>query len=165
MTALLHLEDHQLTAMRTIFRMLRDMLRLCWEVYGEELATRDERLASCSPTSPFGQLENYRGDIITKGPGRKYISKLLQGYLEAAAVGDVSEGLANSIGGNVCLGPFFTFRLKMDGAFDLQGSLNREVIAGMFEATAGALYRKGCITLLENIAVVRALEHALRSSR
>ena len=151
MTALLHLEDHQLTAMRTIFRMLRDMLRLCWEVCGAELATHDERLASCNPTTAFGQLENYGDDIINKGPGRAYISKLFQGYVEAAAEGDVSEGLARSIGGNVSLGPFFTFRLKLDGVFDLQGSQNREVFAGMFEATAGALHRKGCITLLENI--------------
>ena len=149
--ARLRLDSHQQAAMRCIYRILREMLHAVFVIYGDEFVTAEERQASCATMTHFNALENFGDDIITRADGKRYIRSLLAGHVEPTLLADVAEGLALTIGANIGLGPFFTLRLDLDSFYEQQGALNRELLAGMFEATVGALHRKGYHVLLERL--------------
>ena len=128
--------------------------------YGTLLnADENQVFASKSTHCAFNCIENAGDNYLSEhGPG--WVAPVLRAHLQqesavaALAVERVAYKLSPQIHANVGLGPFMAVMLCLHQYFSLERSgatLTAEILAGMYEATAGALQRSGQLALLRAI--------------
>ena len=150
------MDGELLTAIHECSSWLALNIRILVQYGGVLYLDEREVYASRTTQSAFNHIENAGDNYLSQhGPG--WVLPVLEAHLAqtTAALADVvrriAERLSPQIHANVGLGPFVAVMFGLPRLFSLDRSgaqVTAEIMAGMYEATAGGLHRAGQDILL-----------------
>ena len=149
--------------MKAVFEVLFALLHAQFVVGAEGFILADElKITSrANVTSPFNLLENYGDEITTLGPGVEEVRQLLEVFPDLCSAStpaapvhqqQLAKALCDHMCANVGMGPIFAGLFSLERHFSWHSAHGHEhSVAGMWEATLGAVWRKGCCTLYKHL--------------
>ena len=142
--------------------MLKGFLHAMFKAFGESFITAEETIVgSCrQSTTANNMLENMGDETVTIGYGQVVVWQLVEIWVASAdAAPQVAKTLCRNLVSNVHLGPVFSYIFGLAEFFTMRCSVNREAVAGMWEATLGAVMRHGSTLLFKHLVSWCAIVH------